>query len=248
MTHWLTSAKDPLPETHTALPCGSQAPGLLAAGEDLSTTRLIEAYHKGVFPWYSPGQPVLWWSPDPRMVLHTAEFKLSRSLRKTVRQFSQRMHCEIRIDSAFERVIQACANAPRAGQGGTWIVPEMQAAYIEWHLLGSAHSIETWIDGQLVGGLYGINLGHMFFGESMFALQTDASKIAVTALVCFCRHHGIDLIDCQQHTGHLGSLGAREISRSAFEAALVHRLKLPAVTPWRFDPAMWEHTDPSSAP
>jgi leucyl/phenylalanyl-tRNA--protein transferase len=241
---WLRGPYDPLPDTRRALPAGSDAPGLLAAGGRPTAQRLTEAYSKGVFPWYSEGQPVLWWSPDPRMVLITNEFKLSRSLRKTVRRFSASPTCELRIDSAFRRVITACATTPRDGQDGTWIVAEMIDAYCEWHALGHAHSFETWVDGELVGGLYGIGLGRMFFGESMFAHRTDASKIAFAALVCFCREFGVPMIDCQQHTSHLASMGARELRRSEFEARLTLSVGAPPIANWSYDLPMWRHLDP----
>jgi leucyl/phenylalanyl-tRNA--protein transferase len=244
--HWLRSPEDPLPDTRRALGPGSEAPGLVAVGGTPTPRRLTEAYTKGIFPWYSERQPVLWWSPDPRMVLLTPEFRVSRSLRRTVKQFAQSSHCELRIDTSFRRVISACASTPREGQNGTWIVPEMIDAYCEWHALGCAHSFETWIDGELVGGLYGIGLGRMFFGESMFARRTDASKIALAGLVCFCREHGIPMIDCQQHTEHLASLGARELPRSEFEARL--SLNLGAVPPddWTYDPRWWRHLFPGA--
>jgi leucyl/phenylalanyl-tRNA--protein transferase len=238
--HWLNSPDDPLPDTRQALPPGSEAPGLLAAGGELSSARLAEAYRKGVFPWYSEGQPVLWWSPDPRMVLKVDDFKLSNSLRKTVRRFARSHDCEVRIDSDFRAVITACAGTPRLGQDSTWIVPEMVEAYCRWHAQGAAHSVETWIGGRLVGGLYGIGIGRMFFGESMFSHRTDASKIAVCALMAFCRSHGVTLVDCQQRTEHLHSLGAREISRREFEEALPPRLGASAITDWTYDPAMWD--------
>lgn len=243
MIHWLHQSADPLPDTRLALGPGSEAPGLLAAGGDLTAERLTEAYSKGVFPWYSAGQPVLWWSPDPRMVLPVDAFRLSRSLHKTVRRFAADTRCEIRIDTAFREVITACASAPRDGQNGTWIVPEMVEAYCAWHALGRVHSVETWIDGALVGGLYGVCLGRMFFGESMFARRTDASKIAVAALICFCRGHGIETIDCQQHTGHLESLGARELPRARFEAALSHGLASAPITDWSYDLGLWRHLE-----
>jgi leucyl/phenylalanyl-tRNA--protein transferase len=243
MISWLHHASDSLPDTRLALPRGSEAPGLLAAGGALDPTRLREAYSKGIFPWYSSGQPVLWWSPDPRMVLLTDEFKLSRSLRKTVRHFAADTRCELRVDSAFRRVIEACASAPREGQDGTWIVPEMIDAYCAWHALGQVHSIETWVDGELAGGLYGVSLGRMFFGESMFARRTDASKIAFAALVCICREQGVAMIDCQQHTGHLASMGARELPRSDFEARLARGLGAPAITDWTYDLRLWRHLD-----
>ncbi len=217
---WLDDDATPLPPTSQALGPASGAPGLLAAGGNLSLQRLEEAYRHGVFPWYSEGQPVLWWAPDPRMVLVVDEFKVGRSLRKTLTRFIRTPGCEIRIDSAFERVIAACAGAPREGQQGTWILPPMQRAYSAWHRAGAVHSFETWIDGQLAGGLYGVAIGRMFFGESMFSRASDASKIALAALVAFCRAHGIALIDCQQNTRHLASLGAREIARADFERHL----------------------------
>jgi len=241
---WLHAPDDPLPDTRQALPPGSDAPGLLAAGGELTPKRLTEAYSHGVFPWYSAGQPVLWWSPDPRMVLLVDEFRLSRSLRKTVKRFAADPRCELRIDSAFRRVIGACASAPREGQDGTWIVPEMIEAYCAWHALGAAHSVETWIDGELVGGLYGVSLGRMFFGESMFARRTDASKIAFAALVCLCREHRIPMIDCQQHTGHLASMGARELGRTDFEARLACNLGEPPILDWTYDLRLWRHLEP----
>ena len=247
MITWLREPDDALPDTALALPPGSDAPGLLAAGGELTPERLTEAYSKGVFPWYSTGQPVLWWSPDPRMVLMTEDFKLSRSLHKTLRHFHQSRACELRIDTAFRRVIDACAGAPRDGQSGTWIVPEMVEAYCAWHTLGRAHSFETWIDGELVGGLYGVSLGRMFFGESMFSHRTDASKIALAALVCFCREQGVAMIDCQQHTGHLASMGANEISRPAFEARLASSLGAPPIADWSYDLRLWRHLEPSAA-
>ena len=239
MIHWLSDAFDPIPDTQFAMPPGSDAPGLLAAGGGLTPERLTEAYSKGVFPWYGEGQPVLWWSPDPRMVLWTDEFRLTRSLRKTIGKFVRSPSCEVRIDSAFEQVIAACSSSPREGQDGTWILPDMVAAYTRWHQLGTVHSFETWIDGELAGGLYGIGIGRMFFGESMFSRRTDASKIALAALVCFCREHGIDLIDCQQRTGHLVSMGGRELPRSVFEDAIATRLRAPPVTRWIYHQSTW---------
>lgn len=245
--HWLRGADDPLPETCLALPKGSDAPGLLAAGGNPTPKRLTEAYSRGIFPWYSEGQPVLWWSPDPRMVLQVDEFRLSKSLRKSVRRFAADDRCELRIDSAFRQVITACASAKRDGQDGTWIVPEMIDAYCEWHACGSAHSFETWIDGDLVGGLYGIGLGRMFFGESMFAYRTDASKIAFAALISFCRDRGIAMIDCQQHTGHLASMGARELWRPEFENRLTRCLVKPPILDWTYDLHLWRHLEHGAA-
>jgi leucyl/phenylalanyl-tRNA--protein transferase len=241
MVPWLRADSQALPPTTQALGAESPAPGLLAAGGTLAVARLREAYAHGVFPWYSEGQPVLWWAPDPRMVLFCAEFRLSRSLRRTIASFARSPGCEIRIDSAFERVIEACATTRREGQGGTWIVPGMVRAYTRWHRAGSVHSVETWIDGALAGGLYGVNLGRMFFGESMFAHRTDASKIALAALVCFCRENAIALIDCQQRTAHLASFGAREIPRGDFEALIAPRLGEAAPARWFYDRPLWRH-------
>lgn len=189
--------------------------GLLAAGGDLSVERLLAAYQQGIFPWFSPGDPILWWSPAPRMVLFPSRLKISRSLDKTLRN----TRYEIRIDTAFRRVMQACA-APRRGQSGTWIVPEIIEAYCRLHALGVAHSCETWVDGHLVGGLYGVSLGNMFYGESMFSLARDASKLAFVHLVRHLGSHGVGMIDCQMHTAHLASLGAEPIAREDFLAGL----------------------------
>jgi len=238
---WLRGPDDALPDTRRALPPGSEAPGLLAAGGELTPQRLREAYSKGVFPWYSEGQPVLWWSPDPRMVLLVDEFRLKRSLRKSIAKFLRTPGNEVRIDSAFRQVITACAGTPREGQDGTWIVPEMVEAYVAWHRLGTVHSVETWMNGELVGGLYCVSLGRMVFGESMFSHRTDASKIALAALVCFCREHGVAMIDCQQRTGHLASLGGRELPRAEFEQRLTRGLGEPPIGEWTYDPSLWRH-------
>ncbi|GAP36827.1 leucyl/phenylalanyl-tRNA--protein transferase [Piscinibacter sakaiensis] len=249
MITWLNDDHDPLPSTAAALPPGSEAPGLLAAGGRLDVARLREAYARGIFPWYGVGQPILWWSPDPRMVLMPAEFRLSRSLRKTIARFVRTPGCEVRIDAAPRRVLEACAGTPRPGQDGTWIVPAMVEAYLRWHAAGDVHSVETWVDGELVGGLYGVNLGRMFFGESMFAHRSDASKIALAALVCFCRAHAIDMIDCQQNTAHLASFGAREIPRREFERRLGPRVAAPSPPDWTYDPSLWRQLlRPQDAP
>lgn len=239
MIRWLRSADQALPDPELAQPRGSEVAGLLAAGGELTSLRLAEAYSKGVFPWYSDGQPILWWSPDPRMVLLPSEFNLSRSLRKTLRRFVASPGAELRIDSATDLVIESCARAPRDGQDGTWIVAEMIAAYQAWHAEGRVHSFETWIDGELVGGLYGVSLGRMFFGESMFADRTDASKIALAALVAFCRARGIETIDCQQRTVHLASFGAREIARRDFRQRLAIALAHDDVADWSYDLRLW---------
>ncbi|MDO8988335.1 MAG: leucyl/phenylalanyl-tRNA--protein transferase [Sideroxyarcus sp.] len=205
--------------------------GLLAAGGDLSAPRLLEAYRRGIFPWFSAGEPILWWSPDPRMVLFPEEFKLSDSLRKTL----HRGRYEVRTDSAFEQVMRACA-APRDGATGTWIHEDMIDAYCELHRQGYAHSVETWMDGELVGGLYGMALGRMFYGESMFSRRTDASKIALAHLSAQLARWEFGMIDCQMNTPHLSSLGAREIARSDFVARLQALIELPGVpAPWRFE-------------
>ena len=239
MIPWLRGPEDPLPDASLALGAASEAPGLVAAGGELGPRRLAEAYGKGIFPWYSVGQPVLWWSPDPRMVLLPAEFRLARSLRKTIRAGLRDGRLEVRIDSAFRRVIHACATAPREGQAGTWIVPEMIDAYVAWHDAGRVHSVETWIDGELAGGLYGVSLGRMFFGESMFAHRTDASKIALAALVAFCLDRGIATIDCQQNTAHLASFGGRELPRAEFMKRLGTALAEPPVREWTYDLRLW---------
>lgn len=204
--------------------------GLLAAGGDLSVARLLEAYRHGIFPWFSEDEPILWWSPDPRMVLFPAEFKVSHSLRKTLRKKGH----EVRCDSAFERVMRACA-APREGAHGTWIHEEMIAAYCELHRLGYAHSVETWMDGELAGGLYGVALGRMFYGESMFSRRTDSSKIALAHLTAQLARWNFGMIDCQMNTPHLASLGAREIPRTEFVARLQELINCSPVPVWRFD-------------
>ena len=185
--------------------------GLLCAGGDLSAERLLEAYRHGIFPWFSAGEPILWWSPDPRMVLFPGEVNISRSLAKTLRLG----HFEVRLDTSFAEVIHACAE-PRSDEGGTWITPEMQQAYCNLHELGYAHSVEAWTDGKLAGGLYGMAIGRVFYGESMFSRTTDASKIALAHLASLLERRGFAVIDCQMTTAHLASLGAREIRRHEF--------------------------------
>lgn len=248
MINWLDDISLDFPPSTQALGTDSDAPGLLAAGGDLSPERLQAAYSRGIFPWYGPDQPPLWWAPDPRMVLKTENFKVSRSLRKTINHFNRNSGYEIRVDSATEAVLFACAAAAREGQSGTWILPEMQAAYLRWAETGVVHSIETWMDGELAGGLYGVNLGGMFFGESMFTRRTDASKIALAALVCLCRQHGIEWIDCQQNTRHLASMGAAEVTRSTFETHLTTALARPQPAAWRFHPALWTQLRPAEQP
>jgi leucyl/phenylalanyl-tRNA--protein transferase len=210
----------PFPPISTAWGPQSDAPGLLAAGADLCTRRLLDAYSKGIFPWYSDGQPVLWWSTDPRMVLPVGEFKIRSSFAKVLRKFIRSTGCEIRIDFDFRTVLQRCANAPRQGQSGTWIGNDMQEAYLALHHAGYAHSVETWQDGSLTGGLYCVAIGRAVFGESMFSHATDASKIALAALVALCQNHDVGWIDCQQNTRHLASMGAHEVPRSTFAAVV----------------------------
>jgi leucyl/phenylalanyl-tRNA---protein transferase len=247
MLIWLDD-DGPLPPGSMAMGPDDEVPGLVAAGGKVTPDRLDEAYRLGIFPWFSAGQPALWWSPEPRMVLPVSAFRVSHSLRKTLRRFARTPGCEVRIDTAFERVIRACASTPRDGQDGTWILPSMVDAYIAWHRRGRVHSVETWIDGELAGGLYGVSIGRMFFGESMFAWRTDASKIALCALVALCRERGIPWIDCQQNTRHLASFGAGEVTRQAFEAHLQRVLPEPDVQDWSYDPALWRHLldDPAS--
>jgi leucyl/phenylalanyl-tRNA--protein transferase len=200
---WL-EGKDPFPPVERAL---KNPNGLLAAGGELSVERLLDAYRRGVFPWYSGGEPVLWWSPDPRMVLYCEELKVSRSLAKNVRNKGY----EVRIDTDFAAVLAGCSERPQ-----TWLGNDMKKAYLRLHRSGYAHSFETWHEGELVGGLYGVAIGRMFYGESMFSRATDASKVALVALVAELRSRGFPLIDCQMHTPLLASLGAREIPRRSF--------------------------------
>ena len=211
MIPWLHES-DSFPPLATAL---REPNGLLAAGGALDADRLLSAYRQGIFPWSSEGQPLLWWSPDPRMVLFVGEFKVSRSLRKRIRSD----YFEVRIDTSCAEVMEECA-APRADQDGTWITAEMRDAYLELHRLGYVHCVESWREGRLVGGLYGLALDRMFFGESMFARETDASKVALAHLVAHLGNLGVPLIDCQQQTSHLASLGARPIRRARFAAYL----------------------------
>ncbi len=227
MIPWL-GPLDPFPPLASAL---REPNGLLAVDGDLSPERLIQAYSRGIFPWFGEGEPILWWSPDPRMVLFPAELKVSRSLHKTLR----RGHYEIRTDTAFREVMRGCAE-PRNGQPGTWITPAMIAAYTRLHEMGLAHSVETWMDGELAGGLYGVALGRMFYGESMFSRRTDASKIAFVHLARQLERWGFGMIDCQMKTTHLASLGAREIPRDEFVRRLAELVGAPSVEGiWKFD-------------
>jgi leucyl/phenylalanyl-tRNA--protein transferase len=207
----------PVEEAHSS--------GLLAVGGDLSSARLLEAYRLGIFPWYSDNEPILWWSPNPRLVLDLDDFKISRSLRKTLKKETFR----VTFDQAFNEVIRACASAPREGQPGTWITDEMREAYLRLHKMGYAHSVEAWFNGELAGGLYGVSLGKAFFGESMFHRRTDASKVALAALVERLKSWNFHFIDAQMTTEHLVRLGAKELPRHVFLKRLARALKSPTV-------------------
>ena len=230
MIGWLNPG-DPFPPAETAL---IDPNGLLCAGLELTPELVLAAYERGIFPWYSEGQPVLWWSPDPRMVLTPADFTLHRSLRKTLKS----SRAEVRTDTSFEAVMRACAE-PRPEQGGTWISEAIIDSYCALHRAGFAHSVDTWVDGELIGGLYGIALGRVFFGESMFMRRTDASKIAFAYLVAQLKRWQFELIDCQQKTDHLASLGAAPISRDDFllrVSRLVHsNAHVLRSGAWQFD-------------
>ena len=227
MIRWLNPG-DPFPSVSAAM---RQPNGLLAASNEITPARLLDAYRRGIFPWYSDGQPVLWWSPDPRMVLFPGELRVSRSLRKALR----RSDYAVRVDSAFGAVMRACAE-PRRGQEGTWITAEIIAGYSALHAAGAAHSVETWIGDELAGGLYGVALGKMFFGESMFTRAADASKIAFVHLVRQLERWGYGMIDCQMSTAHLAAFGAREIRRADFVRRLAELVNYPGRDGrWKFD-------------
>jgi leucyl/phenylalanyl-tRNA--protein transferase len=214
-------------------PAEAEPSGLIGVGGDLEPKRLILGYQCGLFPWYAEGQPILWWSPDPRMVLQTAEFHVPRSLAKVVRRGDYR----ITLDTSFDRVLRACAATPRPGQDGTWLTREMEAAYLQMHELGYAHSCEAWRGDELVGGLYGVSIGGFFSGESMFAHAPDASKVAFVHLIEQLSRWGYPLIDCQVHTAHLERFGAREIPRADYLDALPALFDRPhRPGPWSFDP------------
>ena len=232
MIPWL-KANDAFPPVVRAL---REPNGLLAAGANLSVPRLLEAYRHGIFPWFSEDQPILWWSPDPRMVLVPAEVNISRSLAKRLR----RRDYEVRADTAFGAVIRACAG-PREGRPGTWITPAMIEAYEAFHRAGHAHCVETWIDGELAGGLYGVALGRAFFGESMFTRRTDASKIALAHLARQLERWRYGVIDCQMSTAHLSRLGAREIPRALFIRKLAELVNYPEIGgAWRLDDDLFD--------
>ncbi len=218
MIPWLAD-NDPFPPLESAL---KEPNGLLAASDNLSQKRLLAAYRLGIFPWFNEGEPVLWWSPDPRMVLFPEELKISRSLAKRLKKADY----EVRFDTAFREVMQGCANTQRHGQDGTWIAESIISGYCKLHESGYAHSAETWIDGKLAGGLYGVAIGKMFYGESMFHHVTGASKIAFVHLVQRLQQQGFGLIDCQMKTAHLASFGAKEIPRAEFSQRLAKLVNL----------------------
>jgi leucyl/phenylalanyl-tRNA--protein transferase len=235
MIPWLNTG-EPFPDVFSALTETDGAAGLLAAGGDLSPQRLLMAYRNGIFPWFSEGQPILWWNTDPRMVLFTADFRISKSLKKKLKTVATDMNAgtgyRIHFDRAFETVMRACA-APRKEESGTWISEEIVAAYVRLHKMGYAHSSELWLDDELIGGAYGVSIGHMFYGESMFARASDASKIALAYLVHFLKAHGVSMIDCQQQTAHLASLGATSLTRAEFMSRLHAALAAPQISVWQ---------------
>jgi leucyl/phenylalanyl-tRNA--protein transferase len=232
MIPWLET-NTPFPPVNTAMPEVSGMAGLLAAGADLSPGRLLDAYKQGIFPWFSEGQPILWWSTDPRMVLYTDRFKISKSLRKTLRKYQADPLVEFKFDNAFEAVMRACAELRQAS--GAWISEAMICAYLELHRLGYAHSSELWVNGKLVGGAYGVCIGRMFYGESMFSRITDGSKMALAHLVQFLQSRQVGMIDCQQQTQHLASLGALPIPRQEFIAWVRQAVNQPGIVDWQAD-------------
>ena len=236
---------EPFPPVTLAWGADSQAPGLLAASSKLDADQLEQAYRQGIFPWYSPGQPVLWWSPDPRMVLEPSAFRFHRSLQQSLRRWLARPGVELVFDRDFGQVIAHCAHQTRPGQSGTWIVPAIVDAYTELHRRGLAHSAELWQDGQLLAGLYFVAMGQALFGESMFTTVTDGSKMALCLLVSVARHHGVRLIDCQQNTRHLASLGAAEMSRAQFLDRIQAAQALPGID-WRRETLYWDELLPNT--
>ena len=235
MIPWL-EADDPFPDVSQALCKDSEAPGLLAASEDFRPERILKAYKSGIFPWFSQDRVILWWFVDPRMVLPTDRLVVSRSLQKKVNQVQKSMatdkRWQIRFDSAFEAVIRNCA-APRKTDSGTWITDDFIENYLKLHEMGYAHSSELWFDDELMGGLYGISIGKMFYGESMFSKVSDASKIALVWMTHFLHHNGVRLIDCQQETPHLASLGGKTISGDEFSRHLLEAIHQPSITDWK---------------
>ena len=235
MIPWLEE-HTPFPPVDTALTKQDGAAGLLAAGGDLSPQRLLDAYRQGIFPWFSDGQPILWWSTNPRMVLMTDNFRISKSLKKTIRKLQNDPLVEFKFDSAFEMVMRSCA-VPRIDDegnvSGTWITEAMIEAYTELHRLGYAHSTEMWMNNELVGGAYGVCIGRMFYGESMFARVTDASKVAFAHLVHFLKSQQVQMIDCQQQTRHLSSLGASPVSRKEFISRISVAVHQAPILEWK---------------
>lgn len=232
MIPWLGEG-DPFPPVERAL---RDPNGLLAAGGDLSVGRLLDAYARGIFPWFGDDDPLLWWSPDPRMVLLSGDLHVSRSLRRVIRSGRY----AVTLDAAFEGVMAGCAE-PRADHDGTWITPEMMDAYGTLARLGHAHSVEAWSGDELAGGLYGVALGRMFYGESMFSRRSDASKVALTYLVRQLERWGFEMVDCQMSTGHLASLGAHDVAREVFLERLHRLVRLPPVpAPWTLDADLME--------
>lgn len=238
---WLEPGQSVPPPEHAWGP-DSPAPGLLAAGTELNARRLLQAYRQGCFPWFSAGQPVLWWSPDPRMVLQPVHFRVRRSLRQSIRKWQKVEDFELAFDRDFEQVMRQCASQPRHGQQGSWIVADMIRAYTDLHALGHAHSAEVWWQGRLVAGLYFVSLGRALFGESMFTTVTDGSKMALTMLVSAALKHEVPLIDCQQNTRHLASLGAHEISRERFLDSLGRSQLLPDID-WPGQTLYWDEIE-----
>ena len=239
---WLAPG-DPFPQLSEAWGQGSPAPGLLAAGEQLDTPLLLQAYRQGIFPWFSAGQPVLWWSPDPRMVLDPQALRVRRSLRQSMRQWLALDGVELIFDRDFPEVMNRCATQPRPGQSGSWIVPDIVRAYTGLHEQGLAHSAELRRHGRLLAGLYFVALGHAVFGESMFTTVSDGSKLALCLLVSVARHHGVKMIDCQQNTRHLASLGAAEMPRQQFIAHLQQGQTRPAID-WARETLYWHELFP----
>ena len=234
---WLEPG-EPFPPLSLAWTRDSPAPGLLAAGRQLDADQLEQAYRRGIFPWYSPGQPVLWWSPDPRMVLPPQAFRFRRSLRQSMQHWLGQPGVELAFDRDFAQVMQRCASQVRPGQQGTWIVPDIVQAYTALHQRGLAHSAELWQQGQLVAGLYFVALGQAVYGESMFTSVRDGSKICLALLVSVAKRHGVRMIDCQQNTPHLASLGAGEIPRAQFIAHIQQAQQQPPID-WPRESLYW---------
>ncbi len=235
MIPWL-NLNSPFPNLDSALTLKDGAPGLLAAGADLSPNRLIDAYSKGIFPWFNNNQPILWWSTDPRFILNTQEFKISGSLKKSIKKIEKNIlkenEWQIKFNSDFLSVITACAE-PRKGVSGSWINSKIIEAYFELHKLGYAHSIELWFNKKLLSGVYGICIGRIFFGESMFTKINNGSKVTLSYLVHFLKSEGVKIIDCQQETNHLRNMGGKLITRKNFVSILKEAIELPAITTWK---------------